>query len=208
VHALAPSPAESPDYTPAPQASLSTPGEARSDSPDAAWHRHRRWVAAILLAYKPRWVELDDLLQDVALTVVRHLPTLRDEGAVKPWLRTVAINAARAAGRSGKRKAHATGGEDDVLARIEGDGVEPVARASLHEEGKRLYQIASQLGDGYREPLLLKAVHGMSYREVGEVMGLPESTVETRIARARKQLRELAEAQATRDRAGAADQRA
>jgi DNA-directed RNA polymerase specialized sigma24 family protein len=32
----------------------------------------------------------------------------------------------------------------------------------------------------------------MSYREIGEVLNLPETTVETRIARARKMLRELA----------------
>ena len=39
---------------------------------------------------------------------------------------------------------------------------------------------------------MMKAVRGMSYREIGEVMDLPETTVETRIARARKMLRELA----------------
>jgi hypothetical protein len=30
------------------------------------WREHRRWVAAILLAHKPREVEVDDLLQVVA----------------------------------------------------------------------------------------------------------------------------------------------
>jgi DNA-directed RNA polymerase specialized sigma24 family protein len=66
--------------------------------------------------------------------------------------------------------------------------------------------VAKELPDGYREPLLLKCVHGMSYREIGEVMGLPESTIETRIARGRRMLREAAEqaeheAHASRDRA-------
>jgi DNA-directed RNA polymerase specialized sigma24 family protein len=32
----------------------------------------------------------------------------------------------------------------------------------------------------------------MSYREIGRVMGLPETTVETRVARGRRMLRELA----------------
>lgn len=57
--------------------------------------------------------------------------------------------------------------------------------------------LAMQLPDGYREPLLMKAVQGMSYREIGEVLGLPETTVETRIARGRRMLRELAEAPET-----------
>jgi DNA-directed RNA polymerase specialized sigma24 family protein len=40
----------------------------------------------------------------------------------------------------------------------------------------------------------LKAVHNLSYREIGLVLGLPETTIETRIARARRMLREAAQA--------------
>src|SRR5205085_1176651 len=62
------------------------------------------WVAAILLAHKPRDLELDDLLQDVAMTFVRTISTLRDGAVLRPWLRTVAINAARATGREERRR--------------------------------------------------------------------------------------------------------
>jgi DNA-directed RNA polymerase specialized sigma24 family protein len=67
------------------------------------WREHRRWVAAILLAHKPRETDLDDLLQVVAVAVVRKIGELRDPEALKPWLRTVAINAARASGRETQR---------------------------------------------------------------------------------------------------------
>src|SRR5689334_20717385 len=66
------------------------------------WAQHRRWVAAVLLAHKPAGSEVDDLLQDVAMAYVRTISRLRDESALKPWLRTVAINAARAAGRQAR----------------------------------------------------------------------------------------------------------
>jgi DNA-directed RNA polymerase specialized sigma24 family protein len=65
----------------------------------------------------------------------------------------------------------------------------------MAESSGRLLNLAARLPDGYREPLILKAVRDMSYREIGRIMGLPETTVETRIARARKQLRELAQAE-------------
>jgi RNA polymerase sigma-70 factor (ECF subfamily) len=42
----------------------------------------------------------------------------------------------------------------------------------------------------YREPLLLKAIEGLSQRQIAEVMGLSEEAVETRLARARRLLRE------------------
>ncbi len=166
------------------------------------WQEHRRWVAAILLAHKPKWADVDDLLQEVAVAVVRKVGDLRDADALKPWLRTVAINAANAAARNGKRRSTTKSLEDaadertPVIARI---GVEEhptgaTARTRVQEEARRILELAQKLPDGYREPLLMKAVQGMSYRQIGEVMGLPETTVETRIARGRKMLRELAEA--------------
>src|ERR1044071_9877896 len=68
------------------------------------WIENRRWVAAVLLAHKPRETDLEDLLQDVAMTFVRTIGRLRDEAMLRPWLRTVAINAARASGRNTKRQ--------------------------------------------------------------------------------------------------------
>ncbi|MBU6412033.1 MAG: sigma-70 family RNA polymerase sigma factor [Planctomycetes bacterium] len=156
---------------------------------DQVWQEHRRWVAAILLAYKPRDVDLDDLLQEVAFAIVRHGKDLRDAGAVRPWLRTVAINAARASARSEKLRRHARldgpeGSIDPADSRGAWDG-------DLNEEARRILDLAMQLPEGYREPLLMKSLRDMSYRQIGEAMGLPETTVETRIARARRMLRDL-----------------
>jgi RNA polymerase sigma-70 factor (ECF subfamily) len=172
------------------------------------WQEHRRWVAAIVLAHMPRWADLDDLLQEVALAVVRKGAEVRDPEAFRPWLRTVAINAARLAARRGALRETATSLEAfsgdpgnagvGVIARIGAGSGETRDRmgasdlAALDEEGRRLVELARTLPDGYGEPLLLKAVQGMSYREIGRVLGLPETTVETRIARARRMLREAA----------------
>src|SRR5262245_13059003 len=164
------------------------------------WHEHRRWVAAILLAHKPRWADLDDLLQEVALSVVRKIGELRDPAAVRPWLRTVALNAAHLAARTGRRRARPLSLPEEEGRRAAGPGVataRPDDRAP-GDEGRRLMDLALRLPDGYREPLLLKAVQNLSYREIGRILGLPETTVETRIARGRKQLRELALAEEPR----------
>lgn len=177
------------------------------------WQDHRRWVAAILLAHKPREVELDDLLQDVAMSFVRMVGKLRDESTLRPWLRTVAINAARAAGRDTRRRrsfgrlrlAHHPGkGETEGHRTL---AVEPGAAAAVSEEARRLLDLACRIPEGYREPLLLRCLHGMSYQRIGELTGLPETTIETRIARGRRMLRELA-AEAERDRTGPAEKAA
>jgi RNA polymerase sigma-70 factor (ECF subfamily) len=170
-----------------------------ADAVRRVWMDNRRWVAAVLLAHKPREAELDDLLQDVAMTFVRTIGKLRDQATLKPWLRTVAINAARASGRTVKRRRRVMGPrmEDvspEAAAGPRGNGDvggadEPVEKGEM---AGRLTRLAATLPDGYREPLILKCVRGMSYRQIGELMGLPETTIETRIARGRRMLRELA----------------
>lgn len=193
-------------------------GPARVDA-DQVWETYRRWVATILLAHKPKWADVEDLLQEVAYALVRRGPESGDDLAVKQWLRTVAINAARAAARGawGQRviregdasaashEQGAQGGGSFLERATERSGGASSAEQHMAERAQRrtraqqLVELCAQLDDGYREPLLLKTVHGMSYREIGRVMDLPETTIETRIARARKQLRELAEQHGLRD---------
>ncbi|MCW5764391.1 MAG: sigma-70 family RNA polymerase sigma factor [Phycisphaeraceae bacterium] len=157
----------------------------------ALWHQHRRWVAAVILAHKPSSVDVDDLLQDVAATVVAKISTVSDAAAFVPWLRTVAINAARLAGR---RHVISNNGLRLVRERIEhatGGVSEDTAEASARrDEAAKLMRLALGLAEEYREPLLLRAVQGLSYREIASILDLPETTVETRIARARRMLRE------------------
>jgi RNA polymerase sigma-70 factor (ECF subfamily) len=159
----------------------------------AIWEENRRWVAAVILAYKPRWTDLEDVLQDVAAALARNEQLLRDPGAVRSWLRTVAINASRLAGRKGKLRQHAS------LDEASPDRTEPAACGNppeavlgRQEDAVRIVELAIRLPEAYREPLLLKAVRGLSYRQIGQILGLPETTIETRIARGRRMLKELA----------------
>lgn len=168
--------------------SSATPGLTREELL-ALWTAHRRWVAAIVLAYKPWWTDADDVLQEVALAVVRKGHTVRDAQAFKGWLRTVAINAARLAART----SDPPGAMPEGTARTRPAALPSALDCVIEEDaGRRITRLASQLPDGYREPLLLKAVDNLSYRQIGKLMNLPETTIETRIARARKMLRELA----------------
>lgn len=179
----------------------------------ALWERHRSWVAAALMAHKPASADLDDLLQEVALTVIAKVSTLEDPANFPGWLKIVAVNAARLAGRkqqSGPRFVRS----DDPGDGSGGTSADSHARPSntsvvdglAHDaEARRVMALAMDLPDEYREPLLLKAVKGLSYREIGTILGLPETTIETRIARGRRMLRERAQPAQARCDAGAAN---
>jgi RNA polymerase sigma-70 factor, ECF subfamily len=173
------------------------------DALRVVWEAHRRWVAAVLLAHGPREAEVDDLLQDVAVSVVSRIGGLRDPASFKPWLRAVALNAAHTAGR--RRPSRAVRALARLgLVRDEASHTPPDDASESTDDGAKLMALASRLAEGYREPLLLRCVQGMSYREIGQVMGLPETTIETRIARGRRMLRELADADKLAQEKGAA----
>ena len=159
---------------------------------DALWHEHRRWIAAVLLAHKSPEDQVEDLLQEVAMTIVAKINTLREARYVRAWLRTVAINAARASARARRAR--------PKLAPLAVDPLGPDAvSAAVDDEARRLMKLSERLADTYREPLMLRAIHGMRGRHIAEILDLSEATVETRIARARRMLRELANGTKTDD---------
>jgi RNA polymerase sigma-70 factor, ECF subfamily len=162
------------------------------------WERHRRWIAAVLLLHKPRDVEVDDLLQEVAATLVAKVDTLRDPETFPGWLRSVALNAARMAARGLRRRNAAVDrfsrseAVDRAADRQRRDAAQRTvaARAAADQLRARL----ASLPAGYAEPLLLRLVHDLSYLQIAAIMDLPETTVENRIVRGRRMLREQAAA--------------
>lgn len=175
---------------------------------DALWREHRRWVAAVILAHMPRDADLEDILQDVALLMVRSIHTLSDLRALRPWLRTIAVNTSRSAGRKRKvrmRLFRESENPDALSDADTGSFATHRERAALIERGRRLMEAAQSLPPAYREPLLLRTVRGLSQRQVAEMLDLPETTIETRLVRARRMLREQVEREEARsaDRAAA-----
>ena len=178
-------------------------GRGDPEAAGAIWQAHRRWIAAVVLAHKPKQADLEDLLQEVALTVVQKIDQLEDPGALRPWLRMVAVNTARADGRKQTRRK----GLLRLIrpeARADENKIRPETQAR-QERARELAALIDHLPENYRECVLLRCVRGMSHRQIGDITGLPETTVETRIARGRRMLRELATTGASAPRRMAVD---
>jgi RNA polymerase sigma factor (sigma-70 family) len=145
------------------------------------WRRYRTAVAAVLAAYRSR-TELEDLMQDVALAMVRMLPSLREVARFEPWLMQVTRNVARTSERRARvRSISRTESTRDLDSRAGADAPE-------REDG--LWLALAALPPELREPLILKCVEGLPQRRVAELLGVPETTIETRLVRARRFLRD------------------
>jgi len=160
---------------------------------DQLWRQSRRWVGAILLAHKPREADIEDLLQVVAMQVCRKISMVHEPKAFKSWLRTVAINVAREEGRKVNRcKRSMIGLTGMVRIRQNQKDLESGdAIMTDWDESQCVFQAVMSLPLGYREPVLLRCMRSMSYQQIGEVLDLPVTTIETRLARGRKMLKEI-----------------
>lgn len=144
----------------------------------------------MLLAHRPAGADLDDLLQDVALALTKKVGTLRDRTKLRPWLRSIAVNVAGTARRQGR----ARGGGTTVvkvipLEEITSPAAGPEEQAVSREQSARILALAHELPPEYREPLLLRSLHSLSQKRIAEILQLPETTIETRLTRARRMLR-------------------
>ena len=164
---------------------------------ETLWQAHRRWVAAIVLAHRPRTIDVDDLMQDVAIKFIDKVSTLREASAFRPWLRQIVINVCRGAARGLKPtlrlaevdRAPDEGGSSTVSPAVsrQPTGSQVSAR---DDAADRLMSQLLTLPPDYREPLLLRCVHSMTYQQISEILDLPVTTIETRLARGRRMLRE------------------
>lgn len=133
--------------------------------------------------------DAQDVVQDAFLRLHRHLAAGGPHENIRGWLFRVAHNRARnCQNRQNRFDKH-------FGATLE-QGIEPVSqgdtpeRAMLQNERfHRLGEAMSLLTASERECLLLRA-EGLRYREIGEVLGVPTSTVGDTVDRA---IRKLAE---------------
>lgn len=162
------------------------------------WRTHRRWVAAIILAHRPAAVEVDDLMQEVAIKLVSKMSSLRDAGSFRPWLRQIVLNVCRGSARSLKpmlRFAQSENAEDQApdAARVAMPASSQETSTELvgrRDAARRLMEQVKTLPPEYREPLLLRCVRSLTYQQISEILNLPVTTIETRLARARRMLRD------------------
>lgn len=137
-------------------------------------------------------------MQEVAVKLVSRIDSLRDPAAFRPWLRQIILNVCRGAARSHRPQLHLADDSRTDHGQLEpGRAAAPPAadlsaRETLgrQEAAERLLEQALTLPPEYREPLLLRCMRSLTYQQISIILDLPVTTVETRLARARRMLRE------------------
>jgi RNA polymerase sigma-70 factor (ECF subfamily) len=151
--------------------------------------RHDRWVRGVVFGVLGHSDRQDDVVQQVWTTMWERIGKLRDPSRWRPWLYRIARNAALDAGREiTRRRDRMKLGTPELLEKpAERTTGSTVAEKDQHADVLRAIQALPAL---YREPFVLRHLNDWTYKEIADVMGMPVDSVETRLVRARRMLRE------------------
>ena len=171
---------------------LTTVAEAQQGSRAAAdelVRAHDGLVRGVIYGVVGRAQLIDDIAQQVWSQVWERLPSLKDPRRLRSWLYTVARNAAIDASQAARRR-QAVDLEAVAEPARDGRTTNPARIAAGDETQREVLQAIEALPALYREPFVLRHLEEWSYAQIGELLGLPVETVETRLVRARRLLRE------------------
>jgi RNA polymerase sigma factor (sigma-70 family) len=131
------------------------------------------------------YAEAEDVLQEAFISAFKNLHSYKAEASFGSWLKKIVINASINAIR--KRK--------NELVPIDERTIEDLP--DTHEEDDFEWKVDNvrkaiqKLPDGYRVVLSLYLLEGFDHAEIGEVLGISESTSKSQYSRAKKKLLEI-----------------
>lgn len=146
------------------------------------YERYARMVHGILLAHVA-FEDAEDIRQEVFLTAMQRIASLRDAAAFGGWLATIARNAAHDLHR---RRGPQAGVQSDINQSLP-------ARGGVSIEAMSALREIQRLPEAYRETLTLRLVEGMTGPEIAARTGLTPDSVRVNLHRGVKLLRERME---------------
>src|SRR5437016_3516085 len=169
----------------------------RGDEP--AWEElvrlHTRRVYGLCYRFTGSGSESQDLTQEVFLRVFRTIRSFRStEGSFATWLARVTRNLLIDHYRR-SRQDRSTESIEEQLPMLEEVGAAASARPDQSLAGREASEILQatlqKLSPDLREAVILRDLQEMEYREIADVLQIPEGTVKSRINRGRAELTRL-----------------
>jgi RNA polymerase sigma factor (sigma-70 family) len=146
------------------------------------------WLRGIVYSVLLDGCEVDDALQDVCLRVITRIRTLRDPGRFRAWLAVLARREALRYRRRGRRVATMPAGAEGTGPAWRTD--DPVAKVERSELCGRVLETLRNLPAKYREVFVLAHSGELTYAQMAEVLDVPLTTMQIRLVRARRMIRE------------------
>ena len=167
-----------------------------ADSFNELIHRWERPIYALAYRQIGRDEDARDVCQDTFLRAYRALNGFRGQAKFSSWLYRIALNLCRDWMRRERRTPVVQAPEDmDLMdlaaAREPSESIED--RVGRHDLTRAVERAMALLPEEQRLAIVLKEYQGLTFAEIADVLGVPLSTVKTRLYRGLVQLRQRLE---------------
>ena len=161
----------------------------RREDFDAAVEKHARRVFTLAVYLLGDREEAEDVTQEVLIRLWRKGHEV-DPERIGPWLTRVTRNAAIDVIRRRKPGVRAVMDPGDGSTDPPEGSPGPERLAQSSQLGSRLLAALHAMSEPHRSVVILREIQGLSYREIGEALEMPLSTVRVSLHRGRRRLRE------------------
>ena len=165
----------------------------RRDAFEELVRRHADRLFSVILRFTGDPGDAEEVVQESFLRAWRAIDRFERRSQFFTWLCRIGLNEAkRSAGR--RPPAVPLSVEEGALERTADFTHAPETRAEGHELKAVLERAVRSLPEGYRAPLILRDVEGLSTEQAAEIMGLKEAAFKSRLHRARLAIRDAVDA--------------
>jgi RNA polymerase sigma factor (sigma-70 family) len=159
------------------------------------YHRYHRRISAYIFGMVHDHGRAEDLTQEVFVSALRRMRQTDRPIAFKPWVYEIAKNACIDQFRRTSRTEEVSiDAEDGALApgdqgKLHARGQTPDAAVESKQQLADLQGAFGELSDAHHQILVMRELEGLSYREIGERLGMSRPSVESTLFRARRRVR-------------------
>ena len=176
------------------------------DGDSGAWAElvrvHHKRVYGLCYRFTGNPTDAEDMTQDVFLKIYTNLSSFdTGRGSLQVWIATMTRNLLVDNFRRTKNL-RATGSLDEgwesveelkPVDRLTARGPSPHESAAQKELAKMVQSALARVPVDLREAVILRDLQDMDYKEIAQILGIPEGTVKSRISRGRAELARLLE---------------
>lgn len=162
------------------------PDDAARRRLDELFKEHAVYVARLAYRMMGRDVEIDDVVQDVFVLLLRHIGRIRQPDAVRAWLATTTVRLTRRRLRGKSLRLLLGLGDDVGLAEVRDGGSSPEERVAF----RAVHAALEGVGVNARIAWTLRYLEEERIEDVARLCGCSKRTAKRWIARAQRAVKE------------------
>jgi len=152
--------------------------------------RHSAEMFRLALSLCGKRADAEDICQEAFFGAFRGVHRFDGRSSFKTWLTRILLRQASKTWKKNKaRNATSLDLVDEAGARSR--NASPTSPVGSVDASLDILEVIQRLGPEHQQVVVLRELQGMSYDQIAQTLGIPRGTVESRLFRARIELRKL-----------------